>query len=177
MVNFFQSYSRSCFSTSVPWLQTDSAVLAAAISDSERDRCESLQMFAAHVNWGSPWTINSKVCSDIIRKAFFLYFWYSEWFWNIFCYSWSWKTFCCTAVRRITETAPRPLTISPVSVWRLVRCFEFVSDRLIQEGEWLPKIFDSSLRRGKASADLHITTGVSREVIIDTVTLEFAVST
>ena len=102
--------SRSCFSTSVPWLQTDSAVLAAAISDSERDRCESLQMFAAHVNWGSPWTINSKVCSDIIRKAFFLYFWYSEWFWTIFCYRWSWKTFCCTAVRRITETAVRRIT-------------------------------------------------------------------
>ena len=69
-------------------------------------------MFAAHVNWGSPWTINSKVCSDIIRKAFFLYFWYSEWFWILFCYRWSWRTFCCTAVRRITETAPRPLTNS-----------------------------------------------------------------
>ena len=41
----------------------------------------------------------------------------------------------------------------------------------------MPEIFDSSLRRGEASADLHITTGFSREVIIDTVALEFAVST
>ena len=64
-----------------------------------------------------------------------------------------------------------------VSVWRLVRCFEFVSDRLIQEGEWLPKIFDSSLRRGEASADLHITTGVSREVNKDRAAVDIAFRT
>ena len=74
----------------------------------------------------------------------------------------------------------RPLTISFASFLRFQSEGLYGvsnSDRSIQEGELLPKIFDSSLRRGEASADLHIIAGVSREVVINTVALEFAVST